>query len=212
MLRCTRPAGRLVHARCLRQTRSLNFLNRSLPQLVSCSVSFGSGKVELTSLEEGSLCAFQVPGPKSVASSKRLGLYAIASHGDMCVYLCAYADLILQRTVKHKHGVYAVAFAHTMPLVISGDGNGIIKITDCTTGELVNEINLHRSFVNALEVSRDDEVLLVSSADCTASVLHMRNPSLRTILTGHTASVNASILIQSGLTVVTASSGARPQS
>ncbi len=176
--------------------------------MLSCATSFGFGTVEMLDIGSGERKnVHDINGPKGCASSNKLGLYAIASYGGRCAVILSHGALERIHAVKHQHGVYSVAFANTRPLVVSGDGAGVIKVTSTDTWSLVSEFKPHTNIINALFLSPDDEVVLSASADTTAAMTPLTIDCSAMSIKGHTDSVTSVLLLLGGMTIVTGSAG-----
>jgi WD40 repeat protein len=165
------------------------------------------GRIQLVDLDTSEQKSAQVSGPYHCSASHALRLFAVASYGDKCAFLCRFDTLDVAFIVKHSHGVYSVSFAHHKPLLASADGAGVVKITDVKLRNLVYSIQLHTSLVGCVRFSPNDEYILTASSDTNAAVIPLSNIHSLVPLRGHTSAVSCITMLSDMATVMTGSAG-----
>ena len=69
---------------------------------------------------------------------------------------------------KEESGVYGVAVSKDSTLIVSGDGHGMVRRWDASTGEAIGESVVgHSDIVSAVVISDDGKVIVTGSKDGT---------------------------------------------
>jgi len=106
----------------------------------------------------------------------------------------------------HKSRVYGMAFGNQIPLLASGDANGELRIWSLKSGETMQSKQSDGGRIwNLVYSPPDDRYLVTCSQDGMVRVWDTDELSLTTVLSGHSASVNAAAFSPDGRWLVTVS-------
>ena len=112
----------------------------------------------------------------------------------------------LQRYLRADVGeIYALSISPDGKTLVAG-GFGTIKVWDLTTGELIDTIKAHSSWVRALAISPDGQTLASSSNDKTIRLWNLSQRVRQRTIEGHTDSVNVIAFSPDGRTLASGSS------
>eukprot|EP00042_Codosiga_hollandica_P055197 m.767366 g.767366 ORF g.767366 m.767366 type:complete len:687 (+) comp59070_c1_seq4:236-2296(+) len=165
-------------------------------QLFSCANTFRLGHLEVADFESRQGITARISGPLQCASAPAHGLYAVASYNDRCAFLLDSRTLEVQQLIVHTQGVYSVCFVPGTSLLLSGDADGNIKVTDFGLRKVVHLFRAHKSFISDIVVSTvNPSIVYSASADCTISTFDLRSPAALSVMTGHADTVSCLKLI-----------------
>jgi WD40 repeat protein len=103
-------------------------------------------------------------------------------------------------------GVNAVAFSADGKYLATGSDDGLAKIWDANTGQLLQTLSGHSQQINSVAFSpTDKQILLTASNDNTARLWDISTGKAGPVLTGHTYNVNSAAFSADGKSIVTAS-------
>lgn len=102
---------------------------------------------------------------------------------DLKVKVWRIADGKLLQVFDHPvtHNVSGVVMTHDGKFVVSGSRSGLLTVFDLDKGLMVRSIKAHEGEVMNLDLSRNNEFLLSSSADLTTKVWKLTDLSLKSV-------------------------------
>ncbi len=113
-------------------------------------------------------------------------------------------------SIEHPDWVRAVAFSPDGAWLVSGSNDGVVRVWDAATGELLAELTGHEDYVNSVAFSPDGNYIVSGSDDSTVIIwwdLDLMDHSAREsfVLRGHADWVNAVAFSPDGLLIASAS-------
>ena len=111
----------------------------------------------------------------------------------------------VQTLAKHWGWVYAVAITPDGKTLASSSYDGVIKIWNCTNGQLLRTINAHADAISSLAISADGKILASGSWDNRIKLWHLASGNLVGTLAGHNDDVKAIAMSGDGQTLVSGS-------
>lgn len=101
--------------------------------------------------------------------------------------------------------VYSVAISADGQIVLTGSGDGTVRLWDVATGEIIHRLDGHTSIVSSVAFSPDILTTILTGSFDSTTRLWFQGELLH-ILEGHTDSVTEAIYMPDGQTVLTGSS------
>jgi WD40 repeat protein/outer membrane protein OmpA-like peptidoglycan-associated protein len=109
------------------------------------------------------------------------------------------------RSFQHKGAVYDASFSPNGATIASGGAEGVVKIWDAKTGELLQEFEGHNNAIFSVSFSPDGAKLLTAGADGAARLWDINKSKLHKSLIGHKNIITSAVFSPDGSRVVTAS-------
>ncbi|MFV0294608.1 MAG: c-type cytochrome [Hyphomicrobiaceae bacterium] len=114
---------------------------------------------------------------------------------------------LLRRLADFEGAVNAVAFVPHRDLIVAGGDDGILRVWQPGSGEVLAALKGHKAKINAVAVSDDGRWAVTASWDRTARLWSLETLQAGPELVSHTGPVNAVQFSSDGRTVYTASYG-----
>ncbi len=90
---------------------------------------------------------------------------------------------------EHNAPITAAAYSQDGKLVLTADEDGLAKVWDAASGELLSELIGHSGRINSAVFSPDGKLAVTAGEDHTVHIWNTVNRKLVRVLTGHTDSV-----------------------
>eukprot|EP00050_Salpingoeca_kvevrii_P022695 m.130709 g.130709 ORF g.130709 m.130709 type:complete len:1157 (-) comp9793_c1_seq2:1936-5406(-) len=111
----------------------------------------------------------------------------------------------LRRAEMHCGYIYALVWCD--PYLISGSGDGFVKLWNPDTGECVSTLRGHRGSVLAVACTPDRKTLITGSRDCTLRVWDVETKCHKRSLTAHTSEVLSIVISKTGFIYTASADG-----
>ncbi len=105
----------------------------------------------------------------------------------------------------HGGRVYSVVFTPDEKFIITGAGDGYVRVWDVETGEEVQRLTGHTKAVNAVDITSDGKIILSGSADGTLRLWDFETGALIHELVGHSSDVTDAGFSEDNLWVLSGS-------
>ncbi len=119
------------------------------------------------------------------------------------------ATLCLQNIIKDNgnNAVNSIAVSQTGDRLVSGGGDGFVKVWDVTSGELLMALTGHSENVNSVQITPDSKYAISGSDDKTIKIWNLASKSCIGTLEGHERKIKSLALSPDGRLIASVSIG-----
>ena len=183
--------------------RDLQLIQEAI-QLSAYTLRYTSGKNQLASQLIGRLLSFDSPQIQTFLKQAKPST-DIPWIRPLTASLIPPGGPLLRTLVGHKHIVSAIAITPDGKHIVSGSGDGTIKIWDFKTGNELKTITGHNGSISAVAITPDGKYIVSSSEDKTIKIWYLSTGKIVRTLTGHEDRLYGIAISSDGKKVVSSS-------